>query len=353
MGGLQRSLVQALPGVGARGRRGGDERARRANRAGRGGAPRGGAPASGLRGGAGRRRSLPRRAGRSAPPDRGDDPAQPCARTRPRRAVRCSGVRSRSRAGGRMSAIACPVRAAALARPEALAIAFGTERWTYRRLDAEVGRFSALLAAHRVGAGDRVCVLSHNRPELVALWFALLRAGAALVPLNARLSASELAVLVELAQPKLSLADDALRSRGSRGRSPSRRRSGRAEPASGEPRARSRRRGALHLRHHRPAEGRAAHRRQLPRERDRLGGAARRQPRRSLAREPLAVPRRRPRDGVPGRVLRRDARADAALRGRCRLRADRVRALHPRELRSDHARAAARAPRESPVSERR
>jgi O-succinylbenzoic acid--CoA ligase len=62
-----------------------------------------------------------------------------------------------------------------------------------------------------VAAGERVAVLAANDPATVVLLFALRRVGAALVPLNVRLTAAELRAQREQVRPRLLLADDARR----------------------------------------------------------------------------------------------------------------------------------------------
>ncbi len=95
-------------------------------------------------------------------------------------------------------------------RRSAAALVFGTRLWTWAELDAEVVAWTARLAALGVGPRDRVALLSHNRPEFVFAFHAALRLGAALVPLNARLAAPELATLVQRAVPRCLLAEAAL-----------------------------------------------------------------------------------------------------------------------------------------------
>lgn len=87
-------------------------------------------------------------------------------------------------------------------------------RYSYGELDAEADRWAARLAEECVGIGARVAVLSTNRVELVALLFACVRRGAALVPLNWRLAAPEVAAVLADSAPTLVIAEgrfDALR----------------------------------------------------------------------------------------------------------------------------------------------
>jgi O-succinylbenzoic acid--CoA ligase len=107
----------------------------------------------------------------------------------------------------------CPIRVGAARHPEAEALTFAGRRWTYRELDAEVGRHVAALEARGVGAGDRVALLATNHASTVHLFWALGRLGAVLAPLNARLTRAELGPLVEDVAPRLALVLGALADR--------------------------------------------------------------------------------------------------------------------------------------------
>jgi fatty-acyl-CoA synthase len=76
-------------------------------------------------------------------------------------------------------------------------------RVSYAELDAAVPRAAAALDSLGVGRGDRVAALAENRVELVELFFACGRLGAALVPLNWRLAPAELAAVLADARPAL------------------------------------------------------------------------------------------------------------------------------------------------------
>ncbi|MFP2911954.1 o-succinylbenzoate--CoA ligase [Pyxidicoccus sp. 3LFB2] len=105
---------------------------------------------------------------------------------------------------------ACPIREGALRHPDAEALTFAGRAWTYRALDADVGRWVRALESEGVGAGDRVTLLATNHAACVALFWAVGRLGAVLAPLNARLTRAELAPLVEDVAPRLTLALGAL-----------------------------------------------------------------------------------------------------------------------------------------------
>jgi fatty-acyl-CoA synthase len=70
-------------------------------------------------------------------------------------------------------------------------------RITYRTLVERCGRAAAALGAAGVRPGDRVAAFLPNVPELLELHFAVPAAGAVLVPVNMRISAPELAYILE------------------------------------------------------------------------------------------------------------------------------------------------------------
>lgn len=84
-------------------------------------------------------------------------------------------------------------------------------RLTYAELDARAQRAAALLQAIGIGHGDRVGALSNNRIELIELFFACGRVGAALVPFNWRLAAAELTPIISHAGVKVCFGEGAYR----------------------------------------------------------------------------------------------------------------------------------------------
>ena len=68
---------------------------------------------------------------------------------------------------------------------------------SYRELDAAVSRVGSGLAALGINAGERVGVLSHNRPELIALWLGLERAGLVRVVLHSHFDVGVHADMIE------------------------------------------------------------------------------------------------------------------------------------------------------------
>ncbi|WP_242393689.1 AMP-binding protein [Anaeromyxobacter oryzisoli] len=91
----------------------------------------------------------------------------------------------------------------------ALRLAGGAkERVTYGELRALSDRIAAFLATAGVGHGDRVMLASENRPEWAAAYFGILRAGAAAVPVDPKLSEAELLNLWRAAGARLGLLSD-------------------------------------------------------------------------------------------------------------------------------------------------
>jgi o-succinylbenzoate---CoA ligase len=106
------------------------------------------------------------------------------------------------------------LQARAQTSPHALALIYGQERWNYADLNRRSNALAAYLTAQGVQAGDRVAALLPNSPLYVCLIHALAQLGAILVPLNGRLTPSELTWQTEqvgchwlIAKEELSLAN--------------------------------------------------------------------------------------------------------------------------------------------------
>ena len=77
--------------------------------------------------------------------------------------------------------------------PERIAIACGARQLTYAELDAESTRAAAALASLGIAPGDRVVLSCPNVPWFPIAYFGILKAGAAVVPLNVLLKPREIA----------------------------------------------------------------------------------------------------------------------------------------------------------------
>ena len=91
--------------------------------------------------------------------------------------------------------------------PGAPALIIGERTWSYADLDAAATRLAHVLGAQGIGTADRVAVLLRNGTHFASAVHALTRLGAILVPLNLRLSASEIAWQMDHAQVRLLLHD--------------------------------------------------------------------------------------------------------------------------------------------------
>ena len=87
----------------------------------------------------------------------------------------------------------------------------GGQRYTYGELDTRASRAAATLQALGIRRGDRVGALCGNRVELIELFFACGRVGAALVPFNWRLPAHELGPVIEHADVRLCFGESRFR----------------------------------------------------------------------------------------------------------------------------------------------
>ncbi|HET9103901.1 MAG TPA: AMP-binding protein [Solirubrobacteraceae bacterium] len=83
-------------------------------------------------------------------------------------------------------------------------------RWSYAELWADAGRVAAGLAERGVQSGDVVVFSLFNCPEFVLTWLGAQRLGAIASPINFRLSAGEVAHVLDDSEPAAFVYDDAL-----------------------------------------------------------------------------------------------------------------------------------------------
>ncbi|MDX3537512.1 long-chain fatty acid--CoA ligase [Streptomyces sp. MB09-01] len=101
-----------------------------------------------------------------------------------------------------------PLRQARI-RPDATALRDAQGQLTYARLAERVEQLAAALRARGIRRGHRVAHLGSNSVAALEALFATTRLGAIFVPLNTRLTADELALLLEDCAPALLFHDDA------------------------------------------------------------------------------------------------------------------------------------------------
>ncbi len=97
--------------------------------------------------------------------------------------------------------------------PEAVAVCWGERSWSYRELDGAANRLAHLLVARGVGAGSCVALLLERSAQAVVAMLAVLKAGAAYVPLDAGVPAERLGFILADAGPVVVLSSAALAGR--------------------------------------------------------------------------------------------------------------------------------------------
>ncbi|MEZ7154950.1 non-ribosomal peptide synthase/polyketide synthase [Streptomyces sp. MAD19A] len=100
-------------------------------------------------------------------------------------------------------------------RPDAPAVVCGAESLSYRELSNRSDRLARLLAGHGAGPGRRVAVSLPRSVDLVVALLAVLKSGAAYVPLDPGFPAERTAYMVEDARPVLVLDEAWLAGPGS------------------------------------------------------------------------------------------------------------------------------------------
>ena len=104
--------------------------------------------------------------------------------------------------------------AAQVARtPEAVAISCGERSWTYRELEEAANRLAHLLAAHGAGPGERVGLLLSRSAEAIVAMLAVLKAGAAYLPIDPAHPDARIGFMVADAAPIAAITTADLRSR--------------------------------------------------------------------------------------------------------------------------------------------
>jgi acyl-CoA synthetase (AMP-forming)/AMP-acid ligase II len=86
----------------------------------------------------------------------------------------------------------------------------GGRAWTYAELWSDAGRLADGLAGHGVAPGDVVVFALYNSPEFALLWIACQRLGAVAAPINFRLSAGEIAHVIDDSRPSAFVFEESL-----------------------------------------------------------------------------------------------------------------------------------------------
>ncbi|OBB85978.1 non-ribosomal peptide synthetase [Mycobacterium colombiense] len=114
-----------------------------------------------------------------------------------------------------MSAISIPELFAAQATraPEAVAITYGDRSWTYREVEESANRLAHLLIPQGAGPGTRVALLLPRTPEAVVAMLAVLKTGAAYVPIDPTVPAARMEFVLGDSAPVAVVTNADVRSR--------------------------------------------------------------------------------------------------------------------------------------------
>ena len=97
--------------------------------------------------------------------------------------------------------------------PQAVAVSFEGRGMTYRELDEASNRLARLLAGRGVGPGQRVVLLLSRSAEAIVAILAVLKTGAAYVPIDPAVPAARMQFVVDDAAPIAAITTTGLRSR--------------------------------------------------------------------------------------------------------------------------------------------
>ncbi len=96
--------------------------------------------------------------------------------------------------------------------PDKIAVQMKTgdryQQYTYRDLVRSVASVARSLSEHGIGKGDRIALLSENRPEWMIAYLAVMAYGAVVVPLDAQLTDKEVALLLASSEAKAVFVSD-------------------------------------------------------------------------------------------------------------------------------------------------
>ncbi|HTE55201.1 MAG TPA: AMP-binding protein [Kofleriaceae bacterium] len=104
------------------------------------------------------------------------------------------------------STVAGLFRGQAAMHPDRIAIRDGARSVSYGELDRRTGQLAAALLARGVERGDRVAILSENRPEVLEVYLAAARVGAIAACQSWRLAGPELAHCLRITEPRALIA---------------------------------------------------------------------------------------------------------------------------------------------------
>jgi len=96
----------------------------------------------------------------------------------------------------------------AMVFPDKEAVVYGDTRRTYRQFYERVNRLASALKNKGIGKGDKVAFICPNTPPMLEAHYAVPMIGAALVSINIRLSANEIAYIINHSDAKALFVDN-------------------------------------------------------------------------------------------------------------------------------------------------
>ena len=100
------------------------------------------------------------------------------------------------------------VKRSAEVYPDKLAVVSGDKRYTYGEHFARINRLASALKKLGVGRGDKVAIISPNTAPMLEAHFAVPMIGAALVPVNIRLSGPEVSYILNHSDAGICFVDN-------------------------------------------------------------------------------------------------------------------------------------------------
>ena len=94
--------------------------------------------------------------------------------------------------------------------PNRQAFVFRDKSFTYQEFNAAVNRCCDGLKALGLSKGDRAAIMSHNCDAFIIYWWALLKLGAIITPLNFMLKGEEIRYIINHSEPKVFFVEDTL-----------------------------------------------------------------------------------------------------------------------------------------------
>src|SRR5580693_3327673 len=104
----------------------------------------------------------------------------------------------------------CVVEELAARFGDAPALIGENESLSFRALDERANRYARWALAQGLAGGDTVCLMMPNRPEYMAIWLGITRAGGAVALLNTNLAGPSLAHCIDVVAPRHIIVADGL-----------------------------------------------------------------------------------------------------------------------------------------------